>query len=54
MTFHPGVSTEDVSTISTGGMTTGAQSLNNSEKVLLLSVRHLLESVGSLHVKAKL
>lgn len=50
MTLHSGVSTDDVTTTSTGGMTVGSQVLNNGATVLLLEVRLRLETTRQMHV----
>lgn len=50
-TLQPGVSNEDVSTTSTGGMSVGCQVLNHGVKVLLLDARHCLEAMQLMHVE---
>lgn len=54
MIFHPELSTDDVSTLSTGSVTVGRLILNNSAKVMLLDGRHRWQAMRQLHVEGDL
>lgn len=49
--FHPTVSAEDITTISTGGMIAARQVLDNRAKVSLLDGSQRLEKMRQQHVK---
>lgn len=51
VTFHSGLSADDVTTLSTGGMTVGRQVLNNCANVFLIDERHGLEEMRQLHLE---
>lgn len=51
VTFHPGVSTGNVTTYCTGGMTVVRTVLNKGAKALLLDGRHHLEAMRLLHAE---
>lgn len=49
--FHPGVSTDDVSTLLTGGKTVGSRVLNSGAKVLFLGGCHRIKRIQQLQVE---
>lgn len=51
-TFHTGVSANDVTRLSTGGMTADRRILRNGESVLLIKGRHPLQWIRQLYMEA--
>lgn len=53
VTFHPGVSADDMNTHSTGDMAAVFQILNNEAKTLLLDGCYCLEATHQLHAEGE-
>lgn len=51
VTFYPGVSADNMTTLSTSGMIVGRRVLNNRAKMLLLDKRQFLEAMRQILVE---